>query len=1171
MAETVFRSAGVSTQEIDLSGPAVVSPSGVPAGVIGTATQGRAFVPITVPSYQNFVAEFGKSDGKKFGPVAMSEWLDNASAGTYVRLLGIGDGLKRVTVESVTSSWGDPVPADGGVKNAGFVVGQQLPQADGNIGANAKAGAKSALGTGGPAPVAGRTFLLGCFMSESAGSTIFSDAGIQRGTTSAASITITATGLIGTGQVLTLTNPAGLSLDFTSINGDGTDSDGTLDPPEFDRNAESYGLAGIKTAIEESSLASSFTVGAVDTDGGYFLTITQVLETSDGNTAVGNNCVGYNIDSAGDATDTFFTGGSSGASNSQPILRGILMAPSGVLLSLSSSNVVNNAPVSAACGFFEGDKADLSNTSGGRWLGSVDISATGQSAFTLLLNGHTATVDYPSALTSSFDTRSKSYFAEALNTDPTKLESAGHLLYAHYDIHPAYAVVTGSGVNTAGSELPAPGATTAKLDCGFLVTSSLGRNSGSTAIPNFENFNDRFATATATYVISQNFGGKAENLFKLHALNDGEARGGATKAPHIPGSNSKFKISIRNLQKSTDPNNDYGTFDLVVRDFNDNDLNVEPLQTFVKMNLDPGSENYIGRVIGDQRMYYDFDKDADAQKLVVEGNHPVTNPYIRVQPSNAVKQGTANSTALPLGFRGPAHLVTSGSSIVMGYPTNQGISATMLRGVTQPPVPFRRTIAQGADDKKNKNMSFYWGVQFEQSDSVTDPNKTTLINKSLPSWTKYFSKFHTSDRNTIIGGNEGTADSGGTVLDADRFCNNIFSLERVQVITGSDDRPASQYFASASYRRAGTLDSAIAKSRFLSVEKDFGLATVTDLLKFSFFVQCGFDGTCIFNTDKAEFANAAALREMDQPSTTAGQGGTEGPTVAAYRKAIDVMGEKSTVDIKLLAIPGARHTSITNYAIDAIESRFDALYIMDVSQRDAFNSVITSSGEPVVVNNTVTAFQNRALDTSFAAAYFPNVTVTDPSDRGKIMEVPPSAAVLGAFALNDAVAHPWFAPAGFTRGVMKNVVETRTWLDTQNLDTLYSADINPVTSFPTTPGVTVWGQKTLLAAQSALDRINVRRLLIEVRRQVKAVGNSLLFEPNRASTLARFSSAVNPILGRIQQQQGLDRYKVVIDTTTTTQADVENNTIRGKIFLQPTRSLEFISLDFVVTNAGTEI
>ena len=119
--------------------------------------------------------------------------------------------------------------------------------------------------------------------------------------------------------------------------------------------------------------------------------------------------------------------------------------------------------------------------------------------------------------------------------------------------------------------------------------------------------------------------------------------------------------------------------------------------------------------------------------------------------------------------------------------------------------------------------------------------------------------------------------------------------------------------------------------------------------------------------------------------------------------------------------------------------------------------------------------------------------------------------------------------------------------------------------------MTVWGQKTFQAASSSLDRVNVRRLLISIRRKVRNIANTLLFEPNRAETLEKFSALVNPVLQQVQEQSGVDRFKVVIDTTTTTQADVENNTIRGKIFLQPTRSVEFIALDFVVTNAGSEI
>ena len=231
------------------------------------------------------------------------------------------------------------------------------------------------------------------------------------------------------------------------------------------------------------------------------------------------------------------------------------------------------------------------------------------------------------------------------------------------------------------------------------------------------------------------------------------------------------------------------------------------------------------------------------------------------------------------------------------------------------------------------------------------------------------------------------------------------------------------------------------------------------------------------------------------------------------------------------------------------------MYIMDLEERDVLNTVITSSAQRPHVLNTVNSFTNRGLDSSFASAYFPDMVVRDPTTLGNV-QVPPSVAVLGAFSLNDQLAHPWFAPAGFTRGALESVELAAVRLNRTNLDDLYSADINPITAFPGT-GTVVWGQKTLLATPSALDRVNVRRLLIDVRRKVRNVANSLLFEPNRVETLEKFSSLVNPILQSVQEQSGVDRYKVVIDTTTTTQADVENNTIRGKIFLQPTRTAEF--------------
>ncbi len=1031
MAELTFKSPGVSTREIDLSGPTQSGPSGTPAGVIGTAKQGRAFVPITVATFADFIAEFGDADSTLFGPLAMRQWLSYANAGTFVRTLGVGDGKKR--------------GATGAVSRAGFVVGQQLVQANGNTNYNPYAGTAD-----GDTPGAlGRTHFLGVIMSQS-NSDIFTDAGLQ---------------------------------------------------------------------------------------------------------AV------------------------------QPILRGVLLAPSGVNLALSSSryDTANNVPVGApskdkTAAYFDFGTSRSTDKDAGSTLGAVNIGG-GRQEFVLLQNGHTHTSAYPTVITASFDPEAPNYFANVFNTDPTKVEVAGHYLYANYDVYPNLAVPSGSvlmdasyaatGSHTGIKE----GVAYKNEEIAFLLTGSRPRANGNATIPDFESFSDRYRTAKFPTVISQAYGGQPKDLFTVHCLDDGAI------------GNHRVKVSIENIIKSTNVNNKYGTFDLLVREYDDVDNEPKVLERFVKLSLDPTNERYICRVIGDYHIFYDFDKRAGGQKLVVEGSYANSSNYIRVDASTELERGEVPATALPVGFRGIQHLVTSGSSI-FASPTQYDADADITdKGVlrndevaaslVQPPIPFRRTVAQGTAPKKRINTALYWGVQLEKQTLVDEPNASTVFDDSLRSFGTYFPNYHQTQREVMIDGNVGVADSSGTILDCDRFNNNKFSLENIQVVTTTDDKADAQQWAAAKYRRDGTVDSDIvdidgstveaSSTRLLNVEKDFGLSTARPFLKFTMIAQGGFDGLNSFDLQKSRMTSTAVRREMLEED----QGLTSGPTVAAYRKALDVMAERSDVDIQLLAIPGIRHSSVTDYAISTVEDRFDALYIMDIEVEDVLGTVVTSSLQDVSVTNTASTFNSRNLDTSFAAAYFPDVMLMQPN--GSVAQVPPSVSVLGAFGLNDSVSFPWYAPAGFTRGALKNVNTTQVKLNRPNLDTLYEADINPITSFPQSEGVVVFGQKTLLAAQSALDRVNVRRLLIDIRRQVRRIGDTFLFEPNRESTLARFAAAVTPILTRIQAQQGLERFKVQIDTTTTTQADIENNTVRGKIFLQPVRSVEFISLDFVVTNAGMDI
>lgn len=1043
MAELTFKSPGVSTKEIDLSGPTAITPTGVPAGIIGTANQGPAFVPVTVATFADFMTYFGKTDGEKFGPLAMYEWMKNANAGTYLRVMGIGDGKKRLSSNGA-DSLSETVPA-GGVKNAGFTVGsRQVRPSTGLVNHNAYATTGGALG---------RLYFLGAFMSESAGSTYFSDAGIQ--------------------------------------------------------------------------------------------------------------------------------GGVLGAT-ARPIIRGVLLAASGVIPTLSGTLNVNANTASVGAMRAAIAQNFAAGQLGGAPFGTITCG-TGSTDynFKLLLNGHKVSDEYPNEIEASMNPGKSNYFPDVFNTDPMKLQKAGHVLYTHYDVSTAQAVITGSGLNADPLDFRSI-LSEAGEEVAFILTSSIGRNkndTGSTSIPNFESFSDRFQHAFSPTIVSQKIGGKNKDLFTVHALDAGAY------------TNTNLKISIENIRKSK-ADDDYGSFDLIVRRFSDTDETVtivETGETFRGLNINPSSNDYIGRRIGTVNKYYDFDKLESSQKIVVDGIHPNMSRYIRVSIASEVDSGEITKTALPVGFRGPYHLVTSGSGI---FETNNIPHATVgtraagsfiangdVNGFTrlqEPPIPYRISIADGTGGKKKPNSSYYWGFQTTKIDSVTQPNSSRIFNDGVKAYTAYYPKFSTSRQAAWVGANAGATDSDGTVYDSDRFNNNLFSLENIQIHTKStSDVVDSREWGFAKYRRNGELlpradfdkkDGTTDTGRFLNVAKDFGDIGSFKYFKFTMPVQGGFDGSNIFDKQKSRLSDLAAKREMDDST----QGQADGPTVSAYMKALHIMAEKSDVDVQVLAVPGIRETKITDEAIAKTEERFDALYIMDIEERDVDNNVVTASYQEISVANTIEDLRSRALDTSFAACYFPDTIIPDPVTLTNV-RVPPSVSVLGALSLNDAVAFPWFAPAGFTRGALSDVFDTTVNFNRANLDSLYETDINPITQFPGNDDHVIFGQKTLQLAASALDRVNVRRLLIDLRRKVRQVADTFIFEPNRAETLARFSAAVNPILAQVQAQQGVERYRVIIDTTTTTQADIENNTVRGKIFLQPTRTVEFIALDFVVTNNGTEI
>ena len=275
----------------------------------------------------------------------------------------------------------------------------------------------------------------------------------------------------------------------------------------------------------------------------------------------------------------------------------------------------------------------------------------------------------------------------------------------------------------------------------------------------------------------------------------------------------------------------------------------------------------------------------------------------------------------------------------------------------------------------------------------------------------------------------------------------------------------------------------------------------------------------------------------------------------AYKNAITAISNPDEFDINLLATPGvihSIHSSVTNHAIDKVEDRADAFYIMDGSHYSAS------------VQNAIDDV--KSVDSNYAATYYPWVKVLD-SVKGKPTWVPPSVVLPGVYAQNDRIGQEWFAPAGLNRGGLTEVLEAKTRLTNLERDDLYENRVNPIASFPG-QGVVVFGQKTLQGKPSALDRINVRRLLINLRKFIASTSRFLVFEQNTGTLRTRFLNLVNPYLEQVQSNSGLNAFRIVMDETNNTPDVVDRNQLVGQIFIQPTRTAEFIVLDFVVQPSG---
>ena len=391
--------------------------------------------------------------------------------------------------------------------------------------------------------------------------------------------------------------------------------------------------------------------------------------------------------------------------------------------------------------------------------------------------------------------------------------------------------------------------------------------------------------------------------------------------------------------------------------------------------------------------------------------------------------------------------------------------------------------------------------------------------------------------------------SASTLISA-KIPSATYVTSSVTVYGGIDlDFNADNLFYAKPLPIGATVGANVAFGLDNSVTNGTALAVGSTSAQFVVAFQDGFDGmnpaTPIYKGSDIIAGNSQGFNLAS--STSSGS--------VAYSRAIAALSNSDEFDINMIVTPGVirrLHTSTATDVLDMVEQRNDCFYIMDT----------TAFGDSI----TLAIGESAAIDSNMAATYYPWVKTVD-INTNKLIAVPPSVLLPAVFAANDRVAAEWFAPAGLNRGGLVGAVSVQNRLTHSERDTLYEGKVNPIAQFPG-QGIVVFGQKTLQDKPSALDRINIRRLLLTVRKYIASTSRFLIFEQNTATTRNRFLNIANPYLESIQQRQGLYAFRVVMDETNNTPDVIDRNILKGSIFLQPTKTAEFIQIDFNILPTG---
>ena len=641
--------------------------------------------------------------------------------------------------------------------------------------------------------------------------------------------------------------------------------------------------------------------------------------------------------------------------------------------------------------------------------------------------------------------------------------------------------------------------------------------------------------------------------------------------------NSELKVSITNVEYSSDQFNKYGTFDVLVRDASDTDTAPVILERFSNCNLNPNSTDYVGAKIGDEYVYFN----STTRRLTTEGSFPNRSKLIRIEMNTAVEGAQTNEEYLPFGFFGPIKYY----DLNLNYVTNVAstgqtphvlgaryyLSGGAANGVWQPAeqtsghsAPGLLNVFTGSGFGEETYAGSAWGASSMRLKLLFPAHELRISSSQddVPDYTNAYFGVWTGNSKSNPRYNTGYGDLNRPLG------SDLSSLYTPSTADGDETE----------YQFAFTLDEIVQpdtdKNEFVWVSGSWAAGN-------SISVTSGNDYKSILDKTVNKFtmplaggADGLDVTEQNPFRNTGLADGTANTNYAynSIKEAIDMTRDAEFVEYNLLACPGITNENLTYHLIQTAESRADALAVIDLKgdfvPADEDNSGVTYPD----MDQTITNLKNRAINSSYGCAYFPFVQVRDPSSS-TLVYMPSSVVALGAMAYTDRVRAPWFAPAGFNRGGLSSgiaglpVVNVTKRLTAQDRDDLYKANINPIASFPN-EGIVIFGQKTLQVTRSALDRINVRRLMLFVKKGISQIASTMLFEPNVRQTWARFIGQAEPFLADVKARFGLDDYKLILDETTTTPDLIDRNVLYAKVFLKPTRAIEFVAIDFVISNTG---